>query len=241
MDVIQHVKKFPFKSLGSADGSGVTNGSLSPFPYKTNANAAGAPAQSVNNGGGAEVALKEPPVKEPSFSEKDILEAKKNAFEEGFAKGYNSAKSAEAEVEKQIQVSLSDITIKLAAIGEAVKTRNNEHIKELAQLTLKIARKVAGKALKIDPYIEIETVVRETLPILFDEPKIIIIVNSDLVKNIEERIASLAKSEGFKNKIEVTGNPALHFGNCEIEWSGGGIKNHKDAMWGQIENLVGSL
>ncbi len=177
----------------------------------------------------------------PSFSEKELSESRQKGYEEGYAKGYSGAKSDEAETEKKIQASLDDITIKLAAISEVIKTKNDAHIKEIVELSLKIARKVAGTALKNEPYEAIENVVRSSLPLLFDEPKISISVSPDLVQNIEKRITALAKSEGFKNTIEISGNPALPPGSCDIKWNGGGISGHKDAIWEQIEKICEAL
>ena len=109
------------------------------------------------------------------------------------------------------------------------------------ELSLKVARKVAGTALKSEPYEEIENVIRQSLPLLFDEPKISIAVNTDLVENIEKRITALAKSEGFKNTIEISGSTSLTHGSCDIQWNGGGIKGHKDIIWNQIEQLCEGL
>jgi|GEM_PF-6627236 len=232
MDTTKQIHRFPFRSLDSGKSGGSSaepNAGFRSFPYKPSGNHAAG-----NNS--VETIEKEMP-KAPIFSEKELYEVKQQSYEEGYAKGYSGAKSLEAEIEKQIQVSLADITIKLAAIGEAVKTRNNQHIKELTSLVIRVARKVAGTALKNEPYSEIEKIISESLPLLFDEPTVTISVNNTLVDNVDSRIRAIIKNEGFKNHIEINGNQELSPGSCEIQWKGGGLRSNKDELWVQIEKL----
>lgn len=227
----QTIQKFPFKILGGAtDRTAASADSFRSIIYKA--------APGINQPTNIVDAKPSEPPKEPVYSEKQLLETRQKAYEEGYAKGYNGAKSDEAEVEKIIQVTLGEITLKLAAIGEAVKTRNNEHIKELAELIIRVARKVAGTALRKEPYAEIEHVIKASLPLLFDEPSVSITVSNDLVANIAGRITSLARSEGFLNNIEISGSNSLSLGSCNIEWNGGGIRSNKDGIWEQIESVM---
>lgn len=232
-EILQHVKKMDFKPIGkeNEDVDVPQDTKFRPLPYKI---------LSVGNKvQEPEEEKKEPP--HPVFTEKDLLDSRQGGYEEGYAKGYGTAKSQEAEVAKRINASLDDITVKLAAISEAIKTRNNENIKELAELSLRIAQKVAGTALKNDPYQEIENVVRGCLPLLFDEPEITIFVAPDLVENVKSHITSLAKSEGLKNNIEISGNDTLSFGSCDIKWKCGGIRSDKNELWGRIESMCENL
>lgn len=223
------IQRFPFKSLGSSQAGSAAIGGFQAFQSfpKGSANAE---LQKKT----AEDAEKQ---KEMLISEKDIIEARQKSFEEGYAKGYSSAKIDQAEIDKKIQENLNDISIKLVALGEVVKTRNNAHIKELAELVVRIARKVAGDALKTTPYDNIENTIRSCLPMLFDEPKITIFVQPEIVEEIKARVAPIAQNIGFKNNIEICGNPSISAGNCNVEWNGGGIRSNKDAIWSKIEEL----
>lgn len=226
------VQKMQFKPLGSAT-TGEAPKSFAGLPFKTLATS------------NTKEAPKAAPVpekpKEPAFSEKDILESRQRGYEEGYAKGYAGAKSDELELAKKIQVSLDDISIKFAAIGEAIKTRNEMNVQNMVVLALKIARKVAGTAIKNDPYIEIENIFMSNINLLFEEPTVSIMVNPELVENITGRITTLAKIEGLKNNIEISGNPAIPPGSCDVKWHGGGIRSNKDEVWQQIEELCESL
>jgi flagellar biosynthesis/type III secretory pathway protein FliH len=238
MSTTQQIQRFPFKVLGEAKGDGaaiVGAAGFRPFPYKSGGAEMAVSANSV-------VETIEPArAVEPSFSAQDLYDAKQKSYEEGYAKGYSGAKSAEAEIDKQIQVSLGEIAIKLAAISEALKTRNDRTIKELADLVLHLARKVAGAALQNEPYAEIEKIITASLPLLFDEPNINISVNPELVGKIDGRIKSIVKSEGFKNNIEVAGNSAISVGSCEVQWNGGGLRSNKEEMWAHIEKICKDL
>lgn len=227
------IQRFPFKTIGSAEAASAnTAAGFQYLPYKTK------PAANEAAGNTVEQAEK---LKELVISEKDIAESKQKSFEEGYAKGYSGAKTEQAELDKKIQENLDDITIKLIALGEVIKTRNNAHIKELAEVVLRVAKKVAGDALKNAPYDEIENTIRSCLPLLFDEPKISIFVNPDLVDNIKERITPLVQNAGFRNNIEISGSAELSAGSCNIEWNGGGLRNDKDVIWSRIEELCGGL
>lgn len=227
-----NVQKMQFKSLGSPS-TGEAPKVFGGLPFKS---------LSANN---AHETVKATPVpekpKEHVFSEKDILESRQKGYEEGYAKGYIGAKSDELEIAKKIETSLDDITLKLSAIGEAIKTRNEMNVQNMVVLALKIARKVAGTAIKNDPYIEIENVFMANINLLFEEPKVAIAVNPELVENITGRITALAKIEGLKNNIEISGNPSIPSGSCDVKWNGGGIRSNKDEVWQQIEELCESL
>lgn len=224
------IQKLQFKPLGTIAKPELPK-AFAQSPYKT---------LQQNNEAAKPAPVAEAP-KEPTFSQKELLESRQKGYEEGYAKGYAGAKSEEAETAKKIKANLDDITIKLAAISEAVKSRNEVHLQNLAILALKIARKVAGNALKKDPYIEIENIFLNNIQMLFDEPNISISVNPELVESISERITTLAKIEGFKNNIEISGNPGIPSGSCDIKWNGGGIKSNKDEVWAQIEQLCECL
>ena len=228
------ITRLLYKEIGKGENNSPQDPDprFQPMPYKV--------VQTDNPAAEAQK-IEEAPPPAPTFSEADVAVSRQSGYEEGYDKGYKTAKSDEAEMAKKVQASLDDITIKLAAISEAVKTRNNEHINEFVQLTLRVAHKVAGSALRRDPYTEIENVFRGSLPLLFDEPKISIAVAPDLVQDIESRITSLAKSEGLQNNIEISGNPGLSPGSCDIQWHCGGIKSDKDALWSRIENLCDNI
>lgn len=175
------------------------------------------------------------------LTQEDVENSHKSGYEAGYAKGYDTAKSEEIEIAKQVKHSLDDISIKLAAISEAIKTRNNDNIHDLVKLSLRIAYKVAGSAIKKEPYAEIEDAIRRSLPLLFDEPSINISVNNQLAETIESNIRELAKSEGLKNNIEISPDPILSPGSCDISWNGGGIKSDKDDLWKKIDALCENL
>lgn len=182
-----------------------------------------------------------PPVVQNSYNEKDLTDSKTKGFEEGYAKGYKDAKSASDELNAKINESLNVVVGKLGEVLQAKKFEDEQNNADVAQMVIRVAKKVSDAAFVNNSAEAIEKVVSKSFEMLFSEPKIIISVNSAVADGISERIAALAKDSGFKGEFEIKPTNNIGAGGCEIEWQGGGLKCDKDSAWQEIDKIAGGL
>lgn len=174
-----------------------------------------------------------------TYTEQELAASRTSGFEEGYAKGYDAAKSQSEELDRQIMQSLEKTLGQLQQLAVNVEQHDQKTARELTQLAMVMARKVTGAVLEEIPLVNIEATIQKTMHLLFDEPKITIYINPELVGNVIQRVARLAKKEGFSGDIDIQGRETVAKGDCEVQWRGGGLKNNKADVWRDIEKICG--
>lgn len=174
----------------------------------------------------------------PIISESDLINSQKKGYEDGYAKGYAAAKSASEELEKQVHQTIKEIDVCLKEVLQARKFDDLKKSEDVIELALKVARKMSGKCLSENACQIVENVIIRSFEILFDEPKIVISVNSKILDEINKRVESLVKSEGFSSEVEVVANDKISVGACQIQWQGGGLVTDHEAVWKDIEAMI---
>ncbi len=182
-----------------------------------------------------------PEPKAVAYSEKDLADHKMKGYEEGYAKGYSSAKTDADDVSRKIEANLKTIDARLAQIIEANKANADKTEKEIADVVIRIARKVADTALANNPVAEVEKIIKRSFELLFNEPQLIIYVSNDIVGEVEKKIGHLASKEGFKGQVEIKGKAEIAIGGCTVEWQGGGLKVDKQDVWDEINRMCSEI
>lgn len=177
-------------------------------------------------------------VVKPAISEIDLINSQKKGYEDGYAKGYAAAKSASEELEKQLQQTIANIDSSLKEVLQARKFDDLKKSEDVIELALKVARKMSGKSLSENACQVVENVIIRSFEILFDEPKIVISVNSKILDGINKRVQNLVKSEGFNSQVEVVANDKIDIGSCQLQWQGGGLVTDHEAVWKDIEAMI---
>jgi len=174
----------------------------------------------------------------PKISEADLLASQKKGYEEGYSKGYADAKSASENLDKQINEAVKNIDQKLAQILQERKFEDLKKSEDVVELALKVARKASGKSLSENSCQVIENVIIKSFELLFDEPKILICVNSKILDEMKKRVDMLVKSEGFNSEVEIIASDSINVGACKIQWQGGGLISDHEAIWNDIESMI---
>lgn len=177
-------------------------------------------------------------LKLPAFSSQEMLEAKQKSYEEGFTKGFNSAKTKEAEINQLINTSLDEIEKKLQAAHVSYMEFQKQQLQELLDFAIIVAKKIAGTAIQNDPVAAVVEVISNNLALLFNEPKVNIEVHPEMVTLLDKKLVTIIKNEAALDNIEILGNAALSLGSSEIKWNGGGIKSDKVALLAEIEKAL---
>jgi flagellar biosynthesis/type III secretory pathway protein FliH len=173
--------------------------------------------------------------------EKQLAEARTKGYEEGYAKGYKDARVAADQVNQNIEQSLRAMVVNLRGLLEQNKLAEDKDIADVADVVVRIARKVSESALAANPVEAVEKVVRKSFKILFNEPTIIITVNHEILHMVQEKFIAMAKDEGFKGWVEVVGDNNVTVGSCLVNWGGGGLCSNKEEVLQQVDKMAKDL
>ena len=175
------------------------------------------------------------------YTEKDIQDSRLAGYEDGYAKGYNAAKSESDTLDEEIKSSLQAIQKSLSEIKTNIQSADERYASDVMQLVSEMVKKISHIELKDKNFEVVETTVRKVLRLLFEEPIITINVNSKMVGQLVSKLDEIIKSEGFDGKVDIKGSNQIHPGDCNISWHGGGVKREKAEILNEIENMAGKI
>ncbi|WOF74881.1 FliH/SctL family protein [Parvibaculaceae bacterium PLY_AMNH_Bact1] len=159
-------------------------------------------------------------VRKSRWTDEEIEELKTEARAEGYGEALASveAKSLEAN-----SAALGKIaTSASVALNELTRVKNEVQA-DAADLAFSVARKLADALLAAQPQKEIEAVIHECLKHLNREPRLVVRINDALVDDIQASMQQAAAERGMAEKMMVVGDAGIDLGDCEIEWSDGGV------------------
>lgn len=177
----------------------------------------------------------EPEIVVPTFSEEELLDARKEGYREGFEAGRREAAKA---TEEKLLASVETCAHRIADVYNAQYDANREIAKEMITVANAIARKMFPDLNARNALGEVERVVQETLSAISEEPRVQIMLPPELREPFLERLSSMTSRAGFDGKVFVNPDPSLNAGDCRIEWSNGAAVRDSDALWEMIDNIV---
>jgi flagellar assembly protein FliH len=183
----------------------------------------------------ADAAPPPPPAPDATYSAGDLARERAAGFAEGRAAGLKEAGRAGE--------------VRLATALEAVAEAMPRALSELdAVRTVAIGEAVAGAAAiaaKLLPALyrreaasEIEAVVAEVLPKLFEENRVAVRVNPADLPPLAERLAIIAERAGFADRLMVSADGSIAAGDCRIDWGSGGAERDGERLWREIESIL---
>ena len=107
-----------------------------------------------------------------------------------------------------------------------------------AELAFSVARKLADALLDAQPEKEIEAVIAECLKHLNREPRLVVRINDTLVDAIQTSMQQAAAERGMAEKMMVVGDPSIALGDCEIEWSDGGVTRSRAELEDSAAEII---
>lgn len=124
-----------------------------------------------------------------------------------------------------------------SALADLTQTENSLRA-EAAQLSLSIAGKLSDALITLHPQVEIDAVIRECLTHLSHQPRLVIRVTDTLAEQVENSIQQTVAERGLADKIMVVGDTNLQLGDCQIEWSDGGVARSRKELDTQTTEIV---
>ncbi len=176
-----------------------------------------------------------PPPPPPTFSEAELAAAREASRAEGEAAGIAAT---QASINAQFAVAAQ-------AIGGVLPGLMNDREQAVQSLSEEAARLAVALVAKALPELnrrygvgEIEAIVKSSLALAVDQPRIIIRVASDLASGLSREFETLAQATGYQGRIIVLGDAALGPADVRIDWGDGGAERLAHKVWGELEAIV---
>lgn len=184
------------------------------------------------------------PVK-PTFTEDQLAAAREEGRKAGYAEGFEAAtteaNTITAQRDRDMQVVLEGIEQQLKAQQSHYDDLIANETRDLSQLIIAAARKIAGDALTQKPEVTVQELLSQCLPIILTKPRVIIDIHPSIIEATTQRITPFLTSAGFEGDVQFRGNDALSTHDAIVEWTGGrAVRNH-ESMWQEIERMVNQL
>ena len=183
------------------------------------------------------------PLQLPAITERDLQAARSEAQALGYREGYAAAQAKfnkEAAAREDAIKSLLEIVanrITIAAETHAATLKEREAL--MRKLVIACARKVAGDALKREPYAAVESLLRECAGLIASEPKVTVVVSNTLASGLKQRIDMLRPAlQGFSGELKVEEDTGLLDQDCRVEWKNGYGERSAEELWSAIEAIV---
>ena len=190
-----------------------------------------------DQGKAADAADDAPPPPPAKMYTQEQLDA---AREEGHVEGHTAAlEDAETAREHYVADAISLIAKGLEVLDDKQADANRE-IGELAmRMVYAVVEKVIpahGKAHAVE---SVEALVRDILPLVYDEPTLIVRTHVMIAEDVQEKMTEICRKSNFRGSVEVVPDYELQPGDCRVEWDGGGADRDEGRLWHDIRVIIG--
>lgn len=166
--------------------------------------------------------------------EMEIIEmrddAKKQAYEEGYAAGLEEGKNELAQVISTLRTAESELH------RQKIETLKSAE-KELVELSLAIAKKVLRYELEHSREVVLRAV-EESIPLLVERDEVLIRVNPEDVKVIQDASERIKNNDTAICKLEIIGDERIAQGGAVVQSSSGSVDSDVAIL---MENLEKEL
>ena len=171
----------------------------------------------------------------PTFSEYELEEAKRVAWDEGHAAGV--AEAAEV-TERRHAEALAALAAGFAGVLAAQKDGMDSLRRDAVQLALAVIKKLHPEMARKHGLDEIAGVIHECLMQLDDAARLTVRVPPDLLDGIRAEANRIAEEAEFEGKMQFVADAKLASGDCRVEWGNGGADRDQALLWTEIDAIV---
>ena len=166
-----------------------------------------------------------------SYSADEIDAIRSAGYEEGRHAG--EIRAAEA-----MAASLGDLAAAVFRALEVVDKEIEIMRAEAAEFAFVAAKKLAGAALAHAPEAEIAEALRAALHQAISETHITVKAPPGLIHDLHDKLGEVAAQEGFEGRLRFVPDASLYFGDCRIEWRGGGIERAQTRIEQALADVI---
>lgn len=164
-----------------------------------------------------------------------LAAARLEGFNAGRAEGERNALAAAAKAEAAAAETLA---ARVAAFTATSDDSRKQTLAEAIELSLSIARKLAGGLIAREPAAEIEALVAECLATLDGVPHLVIRCEPKLADAVRDIATSRMSTSGFTGRLVVLGDPDIAIGDARIEWADGGVVRDIRKLSAEIDDKI---
>jgi len=174
----------------------------------------------------------------PTYSQEQLDDAKRLAYEDGFSSGQ---KAMSEDQQQYTNVLLTQIDQRLTHILDSSKTIWQKQLAQCQDIALVIARKIMPSYVQANGLGEIESIVAKIIGEMSREPRLVFRINEAQFDDAKTRINAIADQAAYAGKLVILGDPDLGPSDCRIEWADGGIERDVKTLWQDIERVMGEI
>ena len=176
-----------------------------------------------------------PPPPPPTFSEEELNLARDIAYEEGRQKGFDEGRDAAGRVTGEALAKMAQHMDMLAGVQAAA---NHQVLEDAVRLAQTMIRRYLPALAKRHAFDEVADMMRELVPHLLDEPRIIVRVAADIEETVRGHLEDVARSHGFEGRVVVHGDARMGNSDCKIEWADGGAERDLDRAVSELDAVL---
>ena len=184
------------------------------------------------------IAEKEKPVEappEPKYFEEDLERARAEGLATGEGTGRESALQG---IEQSATQTLASLEKLLPELRQELVAIEERQAYAAVEVSTALVRKIFPRLVQDHGLGEIESVVREAMARLRDEPRIVVRVCDAMLDTVKDRVGALARDAGFEGAIVFLAENNMAPGDVRIEWADGGAERDTERVWQEIEDMI---
>jgi flagellar biosynthesis/type III secretory pathway protein FliH len=181
-------------------------------------------------------------VEEPKYTESDLKKAKDEAFNKGFQdaskQSQNQLATSQTNQESQIAALCNNIIQKIESVSITLVEKNKQFQQECIELASKIAKRIAGEALKNDPHENIAKLFETSIKEFYSEPEVNVKINPKHLESLNSRFSKVAIQKNFAGKINFIPDSKINEIDCILEWANSGASIKNDEVIEKIDAII---
>ena len=83
-----------------------------------------------------------------------------------------------------------------------------------------------------------EALVRQILPLVYNEPTLVVRVHNMVAEDIQTKLSEICGRSNFNGSTRVVPDYELQPGDCRVEWEGGGADRNEARLWREIREII---
>jgi len=161
------------------------------------------------------------------------------AREEGYVEGHTAAlEDAESSRDHYVADAVAVISNTLSDL-ESRQTESNRETGEMAmRMAYAVIEKILPEHAKDHVYDSVEALVKDVLPLVYDEPVIKVRAHKMIAEGLQEKLTQVCEQSNFTGRFEVISDYEFQPGDCRVEWEGGGADRSEARLWAEIREIV---
>lgn len=184
-----------------------------------------------------------------TYNESEYKEAVEQAYKRGYAEGEQYGRNqGEAlgrgermALDAQLNGALEMVAQQLLAHVDQVQQHRAALMRDALALAASVARKMAEHVLNSQQMSHLEAVLEKALPMLAGEEKVVLYTAQALQDEMQQRLSVLLQQRGISIPLEYKAEEGLPPHAVRVVWQHGGLEHNPQAVWQQVEALLGMV